>query len=485
MLSPDNLSATPTSDPATDPQKPSAFDPAKADAAAKAILAQGGNQHDVDTYLHQTYGLMSTEPGMQGHDYHAEYAKGLLGPRMARENTNDAEAAALEDPGTSGSTAGAFGRSLAATGANIAQGIPGMEAAQAGVRSVVRRQPYREALTDIQGQTGKIPGVLRVGEKIAGAVPLAAMLPANPVISGAVIGGADQALNADPDVGLGARAIRTPIGATVGAAIGGVADAAITAGRSALVPKVANQLIDARAARAAVAGKTFPAALAEGQGKTVTQPIYDALAKPDIAEIVAELKQTRPFQNVADDSPEMLDAAYKVLSDRAGQLKRGADAITPNRPNIGRFRAQDTKAAQSELMDAMAGTPAQPGPMPSYRPAVEGYANASRQIEATQRGSDVLKSKLSSVLPASRNLTRTTPEAFADWAAKATPEQLQAAKRGILGATKTQLFKAPLTAGRRAVFDAPALLRDVPTKGQESVNLLQNLGLLTAGNSTP
>ncbi len=93
---------SPTDDALDDPpqQGPKPFDPVKADAAAKAILAQGGQQADVDTYLQQTYGLTPhTSATAPAHDFHAEYASGRLAKRMAVENANARDQLEAETPG--------------------------------------------------------------------------------------------------------------------------------------------------------------------------------------------------------------------------------------------------------------------------------------------------------------------------------------------------------------------------------------------------
>ena len=105
--------------------------------------------------------------------------------------------------------------------ANLTQGIPGVEALQAGARSVVRRQPYAQALSDIRGQTENIPTPIKMAERVVGTIPLLPLLPANPIAGGAILGGVDQALSATPRPLLN-RGLRTLGGAAVGGAAGAV-----------------------------------------------------------------------------------------------------------------------------------------------------------------------------------------------------------------------------------------------------------------------
>lgn len=439
------------------------------DPVADYLSARKQSEHDpVSDYL--------SAKGV--HDYHAEYASGALQKRMQGANARDAANAADPDATSVGGPA-AFGHSLAATGANVAQGIPGMEAVQAGARSLVRRQPYREALGDIRGQTEKIPGALRVGERIAGSLPLLGVLPGSAAASGALIGGAEQALSADPDRGLVNRAVTGTLGAAGGAALGKGAEMAMTAGRAAL-PSLnpATRLLQMQADRAGSAQKLYAAAMSEGQGHTATPAIKQFLAEPDIAEIVGELQQTRPFQSVAHDSPEMLDAVYKTLSDRAQVVKKGLSSVNPSRPNIGRFTGKDIAMAKSDALDAMSGGASMPGPMPSYRAAVSDYAQRTGDMEALRRGYDAQRLVQSGNLPTGRNLTRNTPEALGEWAQNAPLSQRQAASDGTLGAARSALASKPLTLGRHALSSAPTTLRQEMSPQQRMFDLLINGGLL-------
>jgi hypothetical protein len=528
-------------------------------AAALARLRAGQSAPPQDAAA----ALAKLRAGPPAHDYHAEYASGALGKRMARENANDAEAAAVPDEGTSNSTIGAFGRSLAATGANIAQGIPGMEATEAGARALVRREPYRQSLAEIQNATNKIPTPLRVGEKIAGALPVAAALPASPALSGAIVGGADEALGANPDESLTERGVRTAVGAATGAVAGKALDKAMTVGK-ALVPAsmggagpTADRLLQMQADRAQAASQLYRKALDEGHGNAPTQAVIDYINEPEIADRIAKLRELEPLKNLAPESPDMLDALYKSFSDEAKAVKKSAGALDPTKVNLGRFRGQHIGARQGQLLDAMAtpGTETVPAPitaqspnpslrdalqnfrdrqtaaytrtagtteqqmarralerhdaeqivqppltgaptehtlptppmMSSYANAVEDFKQRSQDIEAVQKGYEALRTSLADRLPTAKNLTRKTPAAFAEWAATATPQQIQAARQGILGGTRDALAQPGLTfaPGRKAAGNAAKLLRLVPTDAQTTTEALQNLGLLTAGNSSP
>jgi hypothetical protein len=175
-----------------------------------ALKAQGAPDEAIHAFLTQHLG----PPLPPQHDYHAEFKSGALQKRMAGANARDMENAAEDtDPSLH------IGEALTATGANLAQGIPGAEAAQAGARSVVRGEPYTQALGEIRGSVKKIPGALGTAERIAGAAPLAKMLPGGVIAGGAALGAADAGLAADEE-SPSKRAFNTALGAATGAGTG-------------------------------------------------------------------------------------------------------------------------------------------------------------------------------------------------------------------------------------------------------------------------
>lgn len=365
---------------------------------------------------------------------------------------------------------------------NISKGIQGMERLEAAAGAIGNNIPYEQSLKALRDVTGQVTGNAATAEHIGGSlVPLAFpfLRGLSAVKAGAALTGADQALSAD-QMSPAERAVRTAGGATLGAVLGRVADVGVTGVRSLLTKNTASQLLEKQAARAASANRLYGAALAEGQGQQATPAIKAFLAEPDIAEIVTELQSTRPFQGASAESPEMLDAVYKTLSDRAATVKKGLESVTPNKPNIGRFRGQDIKAAQEDALNAISGS-SMPGPMPTYREAVADFAKRSREMEAIQRGNDAVRAGMSKAIPSGKAALKKSPETFADWmATKGTPADATAATQGILGAVKTGMQRAPLTTGRRALMAAPGLLHE--TDGSLPA-LLAKFGLLSVTGS--
>lgn len=291
--------------------------------------------------LEELKALHDPKPDMAA-QMHAEFASGRLGKRMARENANEQEQTAVEN--TPGKTRAAL--------ASMAQGIPGMEAVQAGARSLIRRQPYGESLKDIRGAVETLPTGLAAGERLAGSLPLMTMLPGSPAVSGAILGGADQALAAD-DESLTARAMKTAGGAAVGGILGKVLDVGITGARALMAKSPAKNILGRQAERAASAGGLYSRALNEGEGKEATATVQAFLAEPEIAARVEALQRLDSFKDVPADSPQMLDALYKALTDESKSISKGLAVLDPSKPNIGRFRGENVRGLKDRLLGAM------------------------------------------------------------------------------------------------------------------------------------
>lgn len=104
--------------------------------------------------------------------------------------------------------------------ASTGRDIPGVEAAQAGVRSLVRRQSYREALSDIRGAEDAAPIAATLPARLAGSALATAVLPGGAAAKGAQFGGLTGALSSDPNSGIESRAIGAGVGAATGALAG-------------------------------------------------------------------------------------------------------------------------------------------------------------------------------------------------------------------------------------------------------------------------
>lgn len=347
--------------------------------------------------------------------------------------------------------------------ASGAQAIPGMEALQAGVRSLARNQPYREALKDMRGVTDEIPLPIKLAAQAPALIASSTILPFSAAKSGALIGAADQALNADPDVGMSERALRTVAGAGVGGAVGKGAEMIGTGARVARTPNTAKTLQRLDDARSASAGPLYDKALkVEGAAADFTKPGWQAVkARPEVAEAIAGLKQLDEFKAVDADSPEMLDAVYKLFSDRKGLLAKRLDAVSPNRVNLGRFDKRQIENVQSAILDA-----ADEAGMGGYRAAVQDFAQGSARLKGAERGHDAIRSRLNRNLPMAKSLKNTAPESYEKFLRKASPDVAAEAEAGILGGTKAAFGQSVRKSGIPALSEAPDLLRLTKSKRQ-------------------
>lgn len=390
---------------------------------------------------------------------HDEYKSGQLAKRMGAANEAD-QADAETEPGY-------LGR-LATHALNTGQGMPGMEMLEAGAGaagSKLTDHPidYATSLATLRDKTDSIGGGASWLEHVAGGLPMLPFLPANPMKAGALLGASGSLLSADPvssPEDMLTREGKTAGMGLLGGLLGKSADMAESGVRASAVGTPAAQMFDKMAARTASAKRLYDAALAEGKGKPFTPALKAFVAEPEVAEIVSELQSTS-HKGVPAESPEMLDALYKVLSDRAGVAQKGLDAVSPTRANIGRFRLQGIRQQQEGLLDQMSGGSSLPGPMPTYRNAVADFAKRTADMKALGRGSDQLMESMTGKLVGSKQLMKKTPEAFADWANTASPSEIAAAKSGILGQTGAAFGLPGKTfgPGRRAMNNAGSLLR--------------------------
>ncbi len=273
---------------------------------------------------------------------HEEYESGRLQGRIDRQNLNDEEWAEAGDPVSA--PMGYVRRALGA-GAALMSDIPGGEAAQAGLRSVVRRQPYTEALDDLRSMKDETPFAATLLARGLGGVAAigsgARFLPGGAFSSGAVVGGASGALDADPK-SLGMRA-----GGTVGgAATGGLIGKAFQLGGQA-VKKVAD-----------VTGATE--AISRGATKLadkISSPVWKGRLKAfgtstgsrgTAAEKIAERLESEPagIRGTADDVAKSMKEIEKpeLLADYSPEAASLTKSVTKV-PGAG--RAQVTK----ELVD--------------------------------------------------------------------------------------------------------------------------------------
>lgn len=203
---------------ADDPTQPIPFDqlPPARQAAIKAnvakLYAAKLPEDQINDYLvnHEHVG-----PPTLGHgaELHSEFAAGTLAPRIASENAQDATLSSADaDPAVGSKTLGVI--------AALNRDIPGAEAAQAKIRSLIRRQPYSEALGDIRGAENAAPAAATVPARFAGGALATAALPGGAAVKGATYGALLPAAQADPNAGLAQRGGEAVTGAVAGGLLG-------------------------------------------------------------------------------------------------------------------------------------------------------------------------------------------------------------------------------------------------------------------------
>jgi hypothetical protein len=411
-------------------------------------------------------------------DRQAEYESGRLANRVARENLNDREMAEALTP--------SYGQQVTGGLASFLKAVPGGEMAQAGARSLVRDQPYAEALQDVRGAVADAPAPVRVMNTMAGAIPSNAVMPGGPAMQGLLYGGSLNALQADPETvdsqyrdfvnptTMGERAFNAGVGGVTDAMIGKGMDVASTAGRALFNRGIVGEtraLTDQRAnaTRPLFEQADIEGAMAQGARGTqgiATPGIRQVLREPRIAEVQSDLMQLQEFRGLPVDDPRVLDATYKALGDIERQLQAPLNAMNPTRVNTGRFNVRDVQSAKQQLLDAMSRAPN--APMPTYAGAVDEYAAQSGLLDATNRGYQAMRTA-SGAGGSPKNLLKHGPESLLDFLEGAQPEVGEAALRGAESHIKRSVGAAGITGmlnplrtvGRSALLDGGNLLRKI------------------------
>lgn len=366
----------------------------------------GAPDDALEAYLHEE-DAKSAAPSLAQRQMHARD----VGRRMT--SANEMDQAQLPTYGTT-----ALG-GLAA----LAKGIPGVEAVQAGARSMLRGQPYQTALQDIRGAESDNPASganSLIGAGIAGAV-----MPGSPAMSSAAYGGAQGLLSADPQ-STAARLGNTALGAGIGGLLGKVIPAATTYGASKFTPKIDVQQLARDNATGAVDAVRYGLSAAEGAGKAITPDVAKAFQNPITNEYVTMVRNAPQYAG-ADDAT-VLREAYKLMSrDQGGH----ADFMARNGFDAARkLKADAIGTAKKELLDASGSM------MPSFPPAVRSHAEAMGVGEAGQNASDVTQRILTGAHIRGDNLPLKSPAQFADDIKSMSKDEASAALDMMLGRMK-------------------------------------------------
>lgn len=311
------------------------------------------------------------------------------------------------------------------------QALPGMEAVQAGARSVVRRQPYRDALSDMRRQTDAIPGAVKFGLQTAVAAPFWP-LSKNPATMGALFFGAHAALDADPDLSAGQRATNTAKQGAYGWGLGKAGELGYVMARAAGTPSYSAQRLAQKQRIKQTDAVNYGKAEAEGAAFTGPRPdkLDAAFEAPDIKPYVEAVRSTRQFAN-ADDAT-VLREAYKLLSER--QRMMGRRVLTADDFKAGStLEGREIGLAKQQLAEAADEV------MPSFRAANAEHARLEAEAAAAKLGARAGKNIIRNTEPMGKKAETESAEALRKAMKAMSPEERHAAEQAMLGKLKKDL----------------------------------------------
>lgn len=372
------------------------------------------------------------------------------------------------------------GTSALATAANVSRDIPGVEAAQAGARSLVRGQSYREALGDIRGATNALPAAIGIPTRMAGGAMAAAVSPGSTLARQAMSYGAASGLTeANPDVGVGGRVGRAAGQAVAGGALTRALQVGGTASRALRGQTRAAREIEEMARRDEVADPLYEAFRA----RPAAQPTQRLAVIMDLPVVRSAARAVRAenniLRNLPDTDPRILDAVYKRVGDKAFTSKFGFDTD------------QSRKELLAAIDDATGG---------AYSPAVRAFEEGASNMDASVRGARALQRGTSSSSGATLNASlEDSPEALVRWARTARPREREMAVGGILGEVKQHGLTDMVTPfgirggfslvpGARRVVRASNLIDELEpslTPVQRALRLAGPVGLVPTNNRVP
>lgn len=303
--------------------------------------------------------------------------------------------------------------------------IPGMEGMQALSRSLVRRQPYTEALSDIRSAEESAGGVATANKMIGAGVAAAAggLAGGSAAVQGARYGVASGLLKADPaSLGdrVGSALKEGAIDATFGKVAGEILPNFV---RSKLASSLGKASMARDATMKAVNNALYGKAAAEGAG--LTHPdVTAALESPDIKPYADAIRNSSTFKG-ADDAT-VLNETYKLLTERQGTLGSRMAASTDFKAGTSLEKGEIT-AAKKTLLDAADKI------MPSYRNAVSTAREMAGQRDAFRTAADATSRIVKGTPVAGKKLSVNSPEAFQSSIQKMTPKDAKAALEGVMG----------------------------------------------------
>lgn len=365
-------------------------------------------------------------------------------------------------------------RGAAALTLSAAQGVPGMEALEAGAGALGSKftdnpMSFRESRDALRAETEKIPREVRgAAQLIAGgaASRIPGVASMSPAKAGATFGAASQGLSAD-DMSLEGRLARTAIGAGVGGAAGKTLDMLVTGARAGGAKRYDKNVFDREDAMSVADNANYGAAAAEGKAAGGTSAeIQAALAHEKIAPFAAAVRMREQFKGASD--AEVLTEAFKLMSREQRRLGRAISSADD-------YAANDVlRKDELDILKRQLKTAAEPT-MPSFPGAVKEHAKRAGEMDALDRGASAMARAGMKINPAQTE--RFSPESFRrSWTSMSDAER-QAAQEGVLGFLKEQpVFRPNLISGggllsaADRLHRAGGLLRQINTPGQRTLD---------------
>lgn len=230
--------------------------------------------------------------------------------------------------------------------ASLVKDIPGAEAAQAGVRSLVRGQPYRTALEDIQGAEESAPASVRLFNRAAGGSIAALATPGAPALQAARFGILSGLGQSNPDATVKNRLDDAAVRGAIDAATAGLVQNAPAIGRGA--GRAAGAVLHPRRTLAGLirGGASEAASGAEGVADEAA-PVLSTLGRNRGEPL--PLFRGEPLKLVSDAEPAVPNAAPdQRLIDLFSDEAKAADAARAPKfpPDRSRTKAQFEYFAQ-------------------------------------------------------------------------------------------------------------------------------------------
>lgn len=392
-------------------------------AVIDAMRKQGANDNDVEAYLHQIGATPITDEAAPSQIHRLAQRPG----GMARLKANVAEQNAAEHQSPAAMLTG--------TATAAAQEIPGVEAAGAGLRSVVQGEPYAKVLADMRTAEEEAPPALTTAARLAAvAVPGAGLkrLGTTAAKGGMLLGGALPALSADQQP-WEERATRTVAGAGLGGLFGKALESLSTVARSKAADTGGAQALDRRAVIRTADAPAYRTAEAEAAGTPATPELKAAMTAPKIAPFVKTARSLEAMQG--QDEGRIAMEAYKLMGDEEAQL---AVRKAEGRADAGdQALARDLGALKAHLRFGIKSV------SPSFEEAVSQHARLAGEADARAEGADATKRLLSGAKVAGQKEEFKSPEAFEKLAQTMAEGEKAAATGGVLGRTKEYMKLSP------------------------------------------